>query len=109
MGLGRGEAFGAAVVENGVVEGARKHRGIEFRDGLFQYRRIKLEYKAFRERVLDAPGAVEVLQLVGFQRETAPNGGGDALVVVDPSTLSAEELRFVRLAFEMCREALLAA
>src|SRR6188768_1964550 len=36
MRLRRRQPFGAAIVENGVVEGAGPHRGVEIGDGLFQ-------------------------------------------------------------------------
>ena len=41
MRLRRRDAFGAAVVENGVVEGAGPHRGVEVGHGLFQRGRIE--------------------------------------------------------------------
>ena len=43
MRLLRRDAFGAAVVEDGVVEGAGLHRGVELGDRLLQRRRIEFE------------------------------------------------------------------
>jgi hypothetical protein len=40
MGLRRRQPFGAAIIENGVIEAARAYRGVEVGDGFFQCRRI---------------------------------------------------------------------
>ena len=46
--------FGAAIVEDGVVEGAGPHRGVEFGDGLLQ--RGRIERRACRRaRAMVAP------------------------------------------------------
>ena len=43
MRLLRRDAFGAAIVQDGVIERAGLHRGVEIGDGLFQRGRIELE------------------------------------------------------------------
>ena len=43
MGFRRRQSFGAAIVQDGVIEGARPHRGVEVGHGLFQRCRIELE------------------------------------------------------------------
>ena len=43
MRLRRRQPFGAAIVEDGVIEGAGPHRGVEIGDGLFQRGRIEVE------------------------------------------------------------------
>src|SRR5258707_4715985 len=44
MALGRRQAFGAAIVEDGVIEGAGPNRGVEIGDGLLQHGRIEFEF-----------------------------------------------------------------
>ena len=50
--LRRRQSFGAAIVEIGVVEGAGPDGGVEIGDGLFQHRRIELEFlRQFADRI----------------------------------------------------------